>query len=184
MIHDRRAEHMHNCKYALSSVLLIAMTVIQGCAFGSQLRTQTADPKSIGGTYDLILYGCRYPNDYEHAAFLISPETKYAISLFVPDTSYKVKKGLQAENALYEADAFVRCGVHTVTETRVHRIVDDSGGTIGYEILPRYPATDESGSDPLLVSYSLKEGKVTVYIRLSPDVERKLYMPNTGAGGN
>jgi hypothetical protein len=66
----------------------------------------------------------------------------------------------------------------------VHRILDDSGGTIGYEILPRYPATDVSGSDPLLVSYTLKEGKVTVYIRLSPDVERKLYMPNTGAGGN
>jgi hypothetical protein len=67
----------------------------------------------------------------------------------------------------------------------VHRILDDSGGTIGYEILPRYPATDESGSDPLLVSYSLKVGKVTVYKRLSPDVERKLYMPNaTGAGSN
>jgi hypothetical protein len=172
-------------KYALSAVLLIAMSVIQGCAFGTQLQTKTADPKSIGGTYDLILYGCRYPNDYEHAAFLISPEAKYPVSLFVPDTSYKVKKGLQAENALSEADAFVRCGVHTVTETRVHRILDDSGGTIGYEILPRYPATDVSGSDPLLVSYSLKEGKVTVYIRLSPDVERKLYMPNaTGAGGN
>lgn len=172
-------------KYALSAVLLIAMSVLQGCAFGTQLQTKTADPKFIGGTYDLILYGCRYPNDYEHAAFLISTETKYPVSLFVPDTSYKVKKGLQAENALSEADAFVRCGVHTVTETRMHRIPDDTGGTIGYEILPRYPATDVSGSDPLLVSYSLKEGKVTIYIRLSPDVERKLYMPNaTGAGGN
>jgi len=90
-----------------------------------------------------------YPHDYEHAAFLISPEAKYPVNLFVPDSSYKVKKGLPAENALSEADAFVRCGVHTVTETRVHRIPDESGGTIGYEILPRYPDIDESGSDPL-----------------------------------
>jgi hypothetical protein len=158
--------------------------VLQGCALGKQLQTKTADPKSIGGIYDLMLYGCRYPYDYEHAAFLISPETKYPVSLFVPDTAYKVKKGLQAENALSEADAFVRCGVHTVTETRVHRILDDSGGTIGYEILPRYPATDPAGSDPLLVSYSLKNGKVTVYIRLSPEVEKKLNGLSSPGGGS
>ena len=96
-----------------------------------------------------------------------------------------MKKGLQAEKALSEADAFVRCGNRTVEETRVHRISDDSGGTIGYEILPRYRATDEAGSDPLMVNYSLKEGKVSVYIRLFPDVERKLNLPNaTGVGGN
>ena len=170
---------------ALSAVLLIVLFVLQGCALGKQLQTVTADPKSIKGTYDLILYGCRYPDDYEHAAFLISPEAKYPVSLFVPDTSYKMKKGLQAEKALSEADAFVRCGNRTVEETRVHRISDDSGGTIGYEILPRYRATDEAGSDPLMVNYSLKEGKITVYIRLFPDVERKLNLPNaTGVGGN
>lgn len=176
---------MIKCRYALSAVLLIVLFTLQGCALGKQLQTATADPKSIGGTYDLILYGCRYPDDYEHAAFLISPETKYPVSLFVPDTSYKMKKGLQAEKALSEADAFVRCGNRTVEETRVHRISDDSGGTIGYEILPRYRATDEAGSDPLMVNYTLKDSKVTVYIRLFPDVERKLNLPNaTGAGAN
>jgi len=167
-----------------SFALLIALFVLQGCALGRQLQTQTADPRSIGGTYDLILYGCRFPNDYEHAAFLVSPDSKYPVNLFVPDTSYKVKKGLQAEKALEEAEAFVRCGVNTVTETRVHRIPDDSGGTIGYEILPRYPSTGESGSDPLWVSYSLKDGTVTVYIRLFPDVERKINLMDVpGAGG-
>jgi len=171
-------------RYTFSTILLIAMLVLQGCAFGKQLQTQTADPKTITGTFDLYLYGCRYPADYEHAAFLILPEAKYPVELFVRDTSYTVKKGLQADKALSEAEAFVRCGNHTVVETRVHKIPDDSGGTIGYEILPRYPPTDAGGSDPLLVSYSLKDGKIIVYIRLFPDVERKLnQMEGPGAGG-
>jgi hypothetical protein len=169
----------------LSAILLIALFAIQGCAFGKQLQTQTADPKTIAGLYDLYLYGCRYPEDYEHAAFLISPEAKYPVSLFVLDTSYKVKKGLEAEKARAEAEAFIRCGNHTVAEARVHRIPDGDGGTIGYEILPRYPVTEPSGIDPLLVSYSLKDGKIVVYIRLSPEAERKLNMDGgTPAGAS
>jgi hypothetical protein len=173
---------MNKQRYVLSTILLIALIAIQGCAFGKQLQTQTADPKTIAGIYDLYLYGCRYPEDYEHAAFLISPEAKYPVSLFVLDTSYKVKKGLEAEKALEQAEIFVRCGNHTVAETRVHRIPDDSGGTIGYEILPRYPVTEPSGIDPLLVSYSLKDGKIIVYIRLSPEVERGLNQMDAPSG--
>jgi hypothetical protein len=183
-LHDRRNEQMTKHRYALSTILLMALLVLQGCAFGKQLQTQTADPKTISGTYDLYLYGCRYPEDYEHAAFLISPEARYPVSLFVSNTSYTVKKGLEAEKALSEANAFVRCGNHTVMETRVHKIPDDSGGTIGYEVLPRYSPTDAGGSDPLLVSYSLKEGKIIVTIRLFPEVERRLQgIAGPGAGG-
>jgi len=174
---------MSKRRYVISAIFFIAMMAIQGCAFGIQLQTQTADPKTITGSYDLMLYGCRYPDDYEHVAFLISPEAKYPVNLLVLDVSVKVKKGLSAEKALSEADAFVHCGSNTVTETRVQRIPDDSGGTIGYEVLPRYSPTDIAGSDPLLVNYSLKDGKVTVYIRLYPEVERKLNHMSTPAGG-
>ena len=173
-------------RYALSAALLVAMSVLQGCALGKQLQTQTADPKMIAGTYDLVLYGCRYPADLENAAFLISGESRYPVSMFVPDTSYKIKKGMPAKEAFIQADSFVRCGIHTVTETRVHRIPDDSGGTIGYEVLPRYLPYDIGGSDPQLVSYSLKDGKVTVFIRLFPDVERRLILMDVpgSSGGN
>jgi hypothetical protein len=183
MVHDRRDEQM--IKYALLTVLLLAISVLQGCSLGRQLQTQTADPRSIEGTYDLFLYGCRYPDDIENAAFLISGESKYPVDLFVPETSYKVKKGMLAKEAFIQADAFVRCGIHTVTETRLHRIPDDSGGTIGYEVLPRYLPYDVGGSDPLLVSYSLMDNTVTVYIRLFPEVERRLNsMDIPGPGGN
>jgi hypothetical protein len=162
--------------------LFLIVASLSGCALGTQLQTETADPKGIQGTYDLYTYGCRYPDDIEHAAFLIAPDKAGMVELYVPATSYKVKRGLPADKALAEADAFVRCGIHTVTELRVHRIPDGSNGTIGYEILPRYPYYDVGGTDPLLVSYMLKDGKVTVYIRLSPDVDRRLNLEFPGSG--
>ncbi|NTW58843.1 MAG: hypothetical protein HGB21_08055 [Nitrospirae bacterium] len=163
--------------------LFVILATLTGCAMGTQLQTVTADPKTITGTYDLYTYGCRYPDDLEHAAFLIVPEKAGMVELYVPATSYKIKRGLPADKALAEADAFVRCGIHTVTELRVHRIPDGSNGTIGYEILPRYPYYDDGGTDPLLVSYTLKDGQVTVYIRLFPDVERRLNLQFPAAGG-
>jgi hypothetical protein len=163
-------------------VLVFLAAILSGCALGTQLKTETADPKTIQGTYDLFTYGCRYPDDLEHAAFLIAPEKSNMVELYVPATSYKVKRGLPAEQALAEANAHVRCGVRTVQEIRTHRIPDGAGGTLGYEILPRFVPTDEGGMDPLLVSYSLKAGKVIVYIRLFPDVERKMNKQSHGGG--
>ena len=161
---------------------LIVLFIIQGCSYGTQLRTESADPKGIEGTYDLFTYGCRYPDDIEHAAFLIAPDKAGMVELYVPATSYKVKKGIPADQALAEANTHVRCGVRTVEAIRVLRIPDGSGGTLGFEILPRYPATDVGGMDPLNVSYALKDGKITVYIRLFPDVEKKLYRSSSGGG--
>ena len=163
--------------------LFVLASSLSGCMLGTQLNTETADPKTISGTYDLFLYGCRYSDDLEHAAFLIAPDKAGMVDLYVPETSYKIKRGLPADKALAEADAFLRCGIHTVTELRIHRIPDGSSGTMGYEILPQYLPYDVGGTNPLLVSYTLKDGKVTVYIRLFPDVERKLYLQFPGSGG-
>ena len=161
---------------------LIVLFTIQGCSLGTQLRSETADPKGIEGTYDLFTYGCRYPDDIEHAAFLIAPDKAGMVEFYVPATSYKVKRGLPADQALAEANKHVRCGVRTVEAIRVHRIPDGSGGTLGFEILPRYPATNVGGMDPLNVSYALKDGKITVYIKLFPNVERMLNRSSSGGG--
>ena len=175
---------MYSTRHAWLFVALIVLTSsLFGCALGTQLNTVTADPKTISGTYDLFLYGCRYPDDLEHAAFLIAPDKTGMVDFYVPETSYKIKRGLPADKAIAEAEAFVRCGIHTVTGLRVHRIPDGSSGTIGYEILPQYLPYDVGGENPLLVSYTLKDGKVTVYIQLFPDVERKLNLQFPGSGG-
>jgi hypothetical protein len=164
-----------------SSFMFVAS--LSGCVLGTQLNTETADPKTISGTYDLYLYGCRYPDDREHAAFLIAPDKASMVDLYVPDTSYKIKRGIPADKALAEAYMFVRCGIHTVTDLRVHRIPDGSNGTIGYEILPRYLPFDIGGMDPLLVNYTLNGNKITVYIRLFPDVERTIDQQCPGSSG-
>ena len=164
-------------------ILLLLATSLSGCAMGTQLQTTTTDPKMIAGTYDLYMYGCRYPDDLEHAAFLIEPEKAGMMELYVRESAYTVKRSLPASTALTEADKFVRCGNHIVESLRILRIPDGSGGALGYEVLPRYPVTDLSGQDPLLVSYSLKNGKITVYIRLAPEVEGKINGAFSPAGG-
>jgi len=88
-------------------VLFAIVASISGCMLGTQLNAETADPKTITGTYDLLLYGCRYPDDIEHAAFLIAPDKAGMVEFYVPATSYKVKRGLPADQALAEANAHV-----------------------------------------------------------------------------
>jgi hypothetical protein len=161
---------------------LIVLFTIQGCSHGTQLRTESADPTRIEGTYDLYTYGCRYPKDIEHAAFLIAPNKAGMVEFYVPATSYKVKRGISADQALAEAEAHVRCGVRTVLASRIHRIPDGSGGTLGFEVLPHYSAAEVGGMDPLNVSYSMKDGKIIVYIRLFPEVEKKVYGSPSGGG--
>jgi hypothetical protein len=67
------------------------------------------------------------------------------VELYVPATSYKVKRGIPADQAIAEADSHVRCGVRKVVAIRVRRIPDGSGGTLGFEVLPRYSATEVWG---------------------------------------
>jgi hypothetical protein len=177
---ESRHTAMKTVKQAVVAGAFFAVLLLfQGCMYGTQLRSELTDPKALSGTFDLMLYGCRYPDDIENAAFLIPAGSQIPLELYVPDTSYKVKKGLSADKAFNEADAFVRCGVHTVQETRFHRVLDNTGAVVGYDVIPRYLPYDIYGSDPLLVTYSLLAGKVTVYIRLRPEVERQMMMDDT-----
>lgn len=169
----KRTDHRTAVAAAITSVLLL---MLNGCMPGMQLRSELADPKALNGTFDVMLYGCRYPDDIENAAFLVPTGSTTPLELFVSDTSYKLKKDLDANKAFAEADAFVRCGVHTVQETRFHRVLDASGTVVGYDVLPRYLPYDVGGSDPLLVTYTHSAGKVRVYIRLRPEVERQLML--------
>jgi hypothetical protein len=155
-------------------VLLLSLSTHEASAAGKQLKTEAAGQAAITGTYTVLLYGCRYSDDIENAAILVSGESKYPVEIYTSETRYKVKKGLDAKKALAEAKAFVKCGVHTVWQTQTRRIRDDAGGTIGYEVRPLYYPYDVGTTDVLLISYSLQGGKVTAYIRLTLDMENRL----------
>jgi hypothetical protein len=161
----------------LLSLLLVLM--LQACAIGKQLATTPADPAELTRTYTLLLYGCHYPDDIKNLALLLDEKSTYPVEIYDLPTSYQVKKGVPGPQALAEADAFVRCSVRLLSGTQLRRIIDDAGGTIGYEVRPLYSPLEFGRLDILHVSYSLQKGIVRTYIRLDPDVERALESPGT-----
>jgi len=158
---------------ALSSLLTVVL-LLGGCAPGMRLQANAAAPAEVTGTYDLLLYGCRYPNDIKNLAILISPGARYPVEIYDLPTSYRIERGLPAEKALGAADSFLHCGTRHMTGTRLSRIPDGSGGTIGYEVRALYFPLEFGTPDVLMVSYALVNGTVRAYVKIDPDVERAL----------
>jgi len=162
-------------KYGFLLSLLVLM--LQACAIGKQLATAPADPAELTGSYTLFLYGCHYPDDIKNVALLLDEKSTYPLEIYDLPTSYQVKKGVPGPQALADADAFVRCSVRLLSGTQLRRILDETGGTMGYEVRPLYSPLEFGRLDVLHVSYSLQNGIVRTYIRLDPDVERALESP-------
>jgi len=147
--------------------------MLQGCMAGKQLMTGAADPTEVKGTYTLLLYGCHYPAQIQNVAIFVAETSKYPVRIHDLDTSYTVKTGIPAEQALSEADRFVRCSTNKIWRTEMRKILDDSGGIIGYEVKPLYMPFEFGIADVIQTSYSLQKGTVNAYIRLFPDVEKQ-----------
>jgi hypothetical protein len=154
--------------------LLTAVLLLDGCVPGMRLPTSPATPAEIAGTYDLLLYGCRYPNDIKNLAILIREGSRYPVEIYDLPTSYRIERGLPADKALSAADSFLQCGTRQVTGFRLSKIPDGSGGTVGYEVRALYFPLEFGISDVLLVRYELVDGAVRVYVQIDPDVERAI----------
>jgi hypothetical protein len=166
----------------LLSTFVLVLMMLQACVAGRQLRTEAAVPANVQGTYDLYLYGCRYSDDIENAAILIGDSSRYPFEIFALDSLYKVKRGLPAGQALAEANTFLRCSFHTIWQTRLRGISDDAGNTIGFDLVPRYDPLELGIADVMLLSYTLKNGRVTAYIRVDPAREdSRLFSDDHGA---
>jgi hypothetical protein len=159
---------------SLWAFTLTAAALLHGCVSGTQLRAVPARHDEASGTYTLLLYGCRYPEDIKNLAILVDEKSKYPVEIYDIKTSYRVDQGVPAGNALRRAEEFVRCSTHRVSQTQIRRIIDDRGDTIGFEIRPLYFPLEFGIMDVMLVNYELKNGVVNAYIRLDKDVERAL----------
>jgi hypothetical protein len=180
---ERRMVRMKSSKRVLSAAaFLVFAAALTSCMTGIQLTTSAADPAAVTGTYTLLLYGCHYPDDAQNVAFLVSDSSKYPLEIFDLDTSYKVKTNVPAQQALQEANSFLKCTTYRLWQTKLERIPDDSGGTIGYEVRPLYLPWEFGKSDIMLISYSLRDGKARVYIKLDPDVERAIEASGGSSG--
>ena len=154
------------------AVLLLVIDCLSSCMTGVELRARPADRRLISGTYTLYLYGCHYPDQADNVAILVDENGKFPIEIFDLDTSYIVKKGVPAQQALAEADAFVRCSTHGIWQIWVARIPETGIGAIGYEVRPLYQPHEFGVSDIMTIRYRLIDGKVRVYINKAPELER------------
>jgi len=162
--------------------MLCAVLLLSSCMGGKRLDIRGAVPADLQGTYTLILYGCRYPSDLENLAILYPEGGPITFEMFTLKTAYKVKKGLPADEALNQAGQFLTCSID-YWQTQLSKIVDREGAIAGYELRPLYPPYKYGGRINVLdVSYWLRDSKVTVYIRLDPDIEKAV--ENTGGDGN
>ncbi len=166
---------------ALGSVLLVTI-MLQACTAGTQLRTSPAFAADVQGRYDLYLYGCHYPADIENVAILVKENNGKPFEIYSLSTSYRIVSGLSAGEAMEQAEKFVRCSFRDVWHTKLDRIEDGAGDTLGFELRPLYMPIEFAFPDVLMTSYTLKNGSVRAYIRLDPMVERAL--TSDGDGGH
>lgn len=153
-------------------VLTLALTA---CVSGTPLLTTEAQPAQVTGTYTLLLYGCHYPEDVKDVVILLDERNTHPFEIYDIKTSYKVKKGVPAQEALTEAEAFIRCSMRRVSYTGLRSIPDGAGGILGYEVRPLFFATEFGFPDIMLINYVMtKDGMIRAYIKLHPDVEKQL----------
>src|ERR1700690_1995533 len=98
---------MKRLKNTIRFAALLLMTItLQSCMTGMQLNTTSADPTLISGTYTLLLYGCHYPDQIDNVAILVDENSRYPLEIYDLDTSFIMKKGVPAQQAVAEADKF------------------------------------------------------------------------------
>ena len=143
------------------TVLTVLVMALTACAPGTQLLTSEAQPAAVTGTYTLLLYGCHYPDDVKDVAILLDERSTQPFEIYDIKTSYKVKKGVPAQEALSEAEAFIRCSSHRVNYTGLRSIPDGAGGILGYEVRPLYFPTEFGFPDIMLINYVMtKDGMI------------------------
>lgn len=170
-----------NCVLVLTVTLNI--TISSSLALDKPLKTETATPADVSGAFTLILYGANYLDDLETIAILDYEGDDYHFKPYAPEFNYKVKKGVQAQEALKEAEKFVSFH-NSFWRSRLIKIVDKEGVTIGYEVKPLYRPFIFGFSDILDVYYWLKEnGNVKVIIRLDVAIERTRFRGSNGSVG-
>lgn len=144
------------------------------------LPTLSANPEDMQGSFTLLAHGRRHGNDLETLVIFDAEGDAYHFDLFAPDFDFKVMKGMSAKAAYERAVDFVSFH-YAFSHTRLVRILNTKGETIGFELRPLYRPFVYGRSDILDVFYWLKEeGRVKVTIRLIPMVERSIFEGSDG----
>jgi len=148
-------------------VIIIALIPLSG---DNHLKAEAANLADVQGKFRLLLYGCSSLNDLANVAILEKEGDPYSFEIYAPDSSYSIKAGLNAAEALQEAERFVRCNIQS-ERSQLRRILSPAGAGIGFELRPLYPIITFGKYDVLDVRYLIKDRKIVVHIELDPEIE-------------
>ncbi|GAB4389269.1 MAG: hypothetical protein Kow0025_13590 [Thermodesulfovibrionales bacterium] len=151
-----------------ATALAALAALLSACAGGRSIIVEPQrDIPAMEGTYRLIIYGANYLNDLETAAFLDLEGDGIEFAPFAPEFQYRSVEGVSAAEALRTAEAAFEH--HTAyLRTYAKRLALPDGRTIGYELRPYYMRLFVGLSDVLDINYSLRDGKLVIFVRLDP----------------
>jgi len=160
-----------NLFFIAALVLLIIIGFI-AMSVDSHVTTEMADLTDVQGKFTLLLYGSGSANDFVNIAILDKEGDPYSFEIYAPDFSYTVQAGLDAAQALQEAERFVRRNIQS-ERSRLQRILGPAGAGIGFELRPLYPVATFGRDDIIDVRYSIKDRKIVVRVALDPAMQRQ-----------
>lgn len=162
-------------------ILPVMVLLLSSCVAGTSLRTaEHTDEAAVSGTYTLILYGARYRDDFETAAFLDIEGDAYTIKPRAAEFEFESVSALSGKDAFLRAREFVSHH-DDFFKTGTKRILDEEGATIGYEVKPIYALSAVS----VVTAYWLLDGAVvSVNVRISPFLREPAYMQDDDPGRN
>lgn len=108
-----------------------------------------------------------------NVAFLDKEGDPYTMEIYAPDFQYKTENNVPAGDAFARADQFIRCNVN-YQQTQVRKILDLQGNVAGYEVRPLYAPFRYGMLDVMIISYTIRENRIIIYVRLDPRVEAEI----------
>jgi hypothetical protein len=155
--------------FFIAAVVVLIIIALISLSGDNHLKTEAANLADVQGKFTLLLYGCSSRNDLANIAILDKEGDPYSFEIFAPDFSYTIKAGLNASEALQEAERFVRCNIQS-ERSQLRRILSPAGAGIGFELRPIYSIVTFGKDDVLDVRYVIKDRKIVVHIELEPAI--------------
>jgi len=156
--------------FFIAAVVVLIIIALISLSGGNHLKTEAANLADVQGKFTLLLYGCSSRNDLANIAIFDKEGDPYSFEIYAPDFSYAIKAGLNATEALQEAERFVRCNFQS-ERSQLRRILSPAGAGIGFELRPLYSVVTFGKDDVLDVRYVIKDRKIVVHIELDSTIE-------------
>jgi len=145
-------------------LLLFFIIINYSCATEKYLKTSRIMDTDVSGIFTVIYYGYNsHRSDPKTVAILDLEGDQYTFVPSAHDYEYVIKKRVPAKEAL-EDSRFLITRQSYYFKSRLSKILDDSGQTIGYELRPLYQTHVYGRADILDIRYRIRENKVFVSV--------------------